>query len=111
MKLGIIIYSNDPETIWNAFRLGSTSLAYDDQVRIFLLGKGVESADIKSLKFNIKEQKAIFIDHGGEIMGCSLCCEIRADEMPLLKDDLQCDLGSMQDLYALVNECDKVLTF
>jgi len=23
MKLGIIIYSNDPETVWNAFRLGS----------------------------------------------------------------------------------------
>jgi hypothetical protein len=26
MKLGIIIYSNDPETVWNAFRLGVFSL-------------------------------------------------------------------------------------
>ena len=26
MKLGIVISSNDPETVWNAFRLGNSRL-------------------------------------------------------------------------------------
>ena len=38
MKIAVIIYSNDPETVWNAFRFASTSLAYDNEVAVFLLG-------------------------------------------------------------------------
>lgn len=73
MKIAIIIYSAEPEAIWNAFRLGSASLAYDDEVKIFLLGKGVEAMNIESLKYNIKEQVKIFIEHGGQMLGCELC--------------------------------------
>jgi uncharacterized protein involved in oxidation of intracellular sulfur len=43
MKLGIIIYSNDSETVWNAFHLGNFSLKQRDEVNVFLLGKGVEA--------------------------------------------------------------------
>jgi uncharacterized protein involved in oxidation of intracellular sulfur len=32
MKLGIVIYSNDPETVFNAFRLGVFSLGKGDSV-------------------------------------------------------------------------------
>ena len=32
MKLGIVIYSADSETIWNAFRLGNFALGQQDQV-------------------------------------------------------------------------------
>lgn len=42
MKLGIVAYSNDAETVWNAFRLGMFALKKGDTVRAFLLGKGVE---------------------------------------------------------------------
>ena len=35
MKLGIIIYSNETETIWNAFRLGVFSLKQGDKVLTF----------------------------------------------------------------------------
>ena len=38
-----MIYSNDPETVFNAFRLGVFSLGKGDSVRVFLLAKGVES--------------------------------------------------------------------
>ena len=111
MNIAIIIYSADPETVWNAFRLGSASLAYDDEVNIFLLGKGVEAMSLKSLKYNIKEQAAIFAEHGGKMLGCELCCNTREDEMPFLKQDINCDLGSMQDLYGLIKQADKVITF
>ncbi len=111
MKLAIIIYSNDTETVWNAFRLANTSLGYEDKVTIFLLGKGVECVSLPTVKYNIREQMDVFREFHGELIGCGLCCETREDEMPFLKEDLKCELGSMQNLYALVRDYDKVLTF
>ena len=61
MKYAIVIYSNDAETIWNGLRLANTSLGYDNQVTVFLLGKGVESVNIKSLKYDIQEQLAMLL--------------------------------------------------
>ena len=111
MKYAIVISSNDPETVWNAFRLANTSLGYDNEVSVFLLGAGVETANIKSLKYDIKEQLALFAEFGGELIGCGVCVEAREDEMPLLKEDLSCEMGSMQTLYGLIHEADKILTF
>jgi uncharacterized protein involved in oxidation of intracellular sulfur len=37
MKLGIVIYSDHPETVWNAFRLANFSLNKKDQVKVFLM--------------------------------------------------------------------------
>lgn len=111
MKYAIVIYSNDAETIWNAFRFANTSLAYDNHVEVFLLGKGVEAATVSTLSFDIEEQMALFRDSGGVMIGCGVCCESRKDEMPSLQEGLQCEMGSMQQLYALVAAADKVLTF
>lgn len=56
MKLAIIIYSNDPETVWNAFRLGIFSRKQGDTVSVFLLGKGVEVESLDRDKFDITGQ-------------------------------------------------------
>lgn len=111
MSVLCIIYSNDPETVWNAFRFANTALGYDNQVDVFLLGKGVEAAGISTLQFDVQEQINLYRESGGKLTGCGVCCEIRKDEMPFLKDQLQCEMGSMQRLYALVAGADKVLTF
>ena len=37
MKLGIVIYSDHSETIWNACRLANFSLSKGDQVKVFLM--------------------------------------------------------------------------
>jgi len=42
MKLGIVLYSNDAENVFNAFRLGLFALKKSDDVTTFLLAKGVE---------------------------------------------------------------------
>jgi hypothetical protein len=60
MKIGIIINTNEPETVWNAFRFGVTSLLMEHEVKVFLLGKGVESESIKDEKFNVQEQIGLF---------------------------------------------------
>jgi len=36
MKIDIILNTNDPETVWNAFRFGLTSLYDGHSVKIFL---------------------------------------------------------------------------
>ena len=49
MNLGMIIYSSDAETVWNAFRLGVFSLKEGDKVKAFLLAKGVECEKLVKL--------------------------------------------------------------
>lgn len=111
MKVAIVIYSNDAETVWNAFRFANTCRVYDDDTTVFLMGKGVEAASINSLKFDIEEQMHLFEEQFGKIIGCGVCCETRKDIMPELESDLQCTLGSMQDFYVMIKESDKIITF
>jgi len=106
MKLGINIYSTDPETVWNAFRLGVFSLNKSDQVKIFLLAKGVECESIDTEKFNVTEQMNEFVQTHGEILACGTCLKIRKSEGSEI-----CPLSTMADLYVLINESDKVVTF
>jgi uncharacterized protein involved in oxidation of intracellular sulfur len=111
MKVAIVIYSNDAETVWNAFRYANTCCAYDDDTTVFLMGKGIEATSIQSLKFDIEEQLQLFEEQEGTIIGCGVCCESRKEIMPNLENELQCRLGSMQDFYVLIKESEKVITF
>ena len=106
MKLGIIVYSNDAETVWNAFRLGVFSLKQKDAAKVFLLGKGVECESIDTEKFKVTEQIKLFIDNGGSILSCGSCLKIRNSQ-----GSETCPLSTMKDLYDIIKESDKVLTF
>jgi sulfur relay (sulfurtransferase) complex TusBCD TusD component (DsrE family) len=111
MKIVVVISSQEPETIWNAFRFAITSLVYENEVTVFLLGQGVEAPTLSTLKFDLDEQMALFRENGGEMIGCGVCCENRKDTMPFLANELNCELGSMQQLCALIAQADKVLNF
>lgn len=111
MKIAVIIYSNDSETVWNAFRFATTALVYENTVTVFLLGKGVEAMTRGTLKYDVLEQVDLFRNSGGVVIGCGVCCENRREEMPFLEQELRCDMGSMQDLYRLVIEADRVVSF
>ncbi|MFA5779339.1 MAG: DsrE family protein [Elusimicrobiota bacterium] len=106
MKLGIIIYSNDAEAIWNAFRLANLALTEKNEVKIFLLAKGVEYESLSNEKFNILKLAQDFVNNNGEILACGTCLKQRQKEGTEL-----CPLSTLKDLYKLVEECDKVLTF
>lgn len=111
MKVLVVICSSDAETAWNAFRFANSALAYDDDVTVFLMGKGVECKSSSSIKFNVIEHMEMFEEEGGKIIGCGVCCESRQDAMPYLTEELQCEMGSMQQFYVLVKESDKIITF
>ena len=84
MKFGIIVNTSEPETVWNAFRFGTTSLLEDHEVEVFLLGKGVESEDIESEKFNVKEQMQLFVENQGKIYACGTCLKLRQEIISFL---------------------------
>ena len=107
MKIGMIISQTNPETVWNAFRLANFAIKQGDAVKIFLIGEGVEYEAGSSEKFNIKEQVAEFLKSGkAQILACGTCLKSRNRGVTDT-----CPMGSMKDLYALVQECDKILTF
>ncbi|MHB8348208.1 MAG: DsrE family protein [Acidiferrobacterales bacterium] len=111
MKFAVIVCSNDPETVWNALRFATVSSVYENRVTVFLLGKGVEAMSVGTFKYDVQEQAELFRQHGGVILGCGVCCENRKEEMPFLQRELRCEMGSMQDLYGLVAEADRIITF
>ena len=106
MKLGIVISTNEPETVWNALRLCVTALKNKHKTKIFLLGKGVELEEIKNKKFNVKEQIDLFIKNKGQILACGTCLVSRSKEGSSV-----CPISTMDNLLKLVEESDKVLTF
>jgi len=105
-SIGIVIYSNDVETVWNALRFANYSKSQGDSVSIFLLGKGVELENLVKSDSTIKEQSDKFLDNGGTILGCGTCLVSRNNKEPQV-----CKFSSMKDLYELVHRNKIVMTF
>jgi len=105
-SLGIVIYSNDVETIWNALRLANYSAGAGDTVRVFLLGKGVELETLAKTNDNISEQTNLFLKTGGTILGCGTCLQSRNNLTPQF-----CKMSSMADLYDIIRKSKILLSF
>ncbi len=105
-QIGIIISSNDPETVWNAFRLANYSVQEGDTVSIFLLGKGVEAPTMSSKDYDVKGLMEKFFDAGGEILACGTCLKSRNNEGSNL-----CPVSSLSDLYKIIKSNEIILTF
>jgi uncharacterized protein involved in oxidation of intracellular sulfur len=105
-SIGMVIYSNDTETVWNALRLANYSKNQGDTVQIFLLGKGVELDDLVKTDKNMKEQADKFLENGGVILGCGTCLQSRKNNEPEV-----CKYSSLADLYDLIRKNKIVLTF
>lgn len=105
-SIGIVLYSNDVETVYNAIRLAAYSQEWDNKVQIFLLGKGVELERLMNESKDIKEKVDEFIELGGVIMGCQTCFKSREIDGTKI-----CKVSCIQDLYDLVKKNQIVLTF
>ena len=106
MKIGIIISQIDPETVWNVFRFGNFSLGKEHEVKVFLLGKGVECEEIEDEKYNVKGEIRKLLDNGGKMLACGTRLRSRKKEGSEV-----CPLSTMQDLMDIVEQSDKILTF
>ncbi|RMG05223.1 MAG: sulfur reduction protein DsrE [Nitrospirae bacterium] len=105
MKLGIVIYSKEPETVWNAFRFANFSTKQGDTVRVFLLGGGVEAVNIDDERFNVKEQIEAFVSSGGEVLSCGTCLQIRKQDAPPLSP-----VSTLEESHEIVQASERILT-
>lgn len=105
-KLGIVVYSDDAETAWNALRLANFSIKKGDMVSVFFLGKGVVGAQKTDETFNVKEQLDNFAQAGGKVYACKVCLKVHK-----LEASKTCPVSTMDDLYSVIWSNSKVLTF
>jgi hypothetical protein len=105
-SIGVVIYSNDVETVWNALRFANYSKSQGDSVSIFLLGKGVELENLVTSDSTIREQSDKFLNNGGTILGCGTCLKSRNNNEPQV-----CKFSSLKDLYEMVHKNEIVMTF
>jgi sulfur relay (sulfurtransferase) complex TusBCD TusD component (DsrE family) len=105
MKIGLIISNADPELVWNVLRFANTAILEGHQVKIFLLGAGVEIEGIRSEKFNVQEQLEKFNELSGTMLACGTCIKSRQMQFAV------CPISTMKDMLKIVEESDKVLTF
>lgn len=108
MKLGIILYSNDPETVWNTFRFALKARENDEEVTVFLTGRGVD-ADTESLdvgSFEVGALKQRFLDAGGVLLCCGTCSMSIRGKAPA-----KALRGGLGDMLDMIRESDRVVTF
>ena len=108
MKIGVLISTNDPETLWNAFRFANLCLESDfkNEVTIFLNAKAVEYEEADSKEFNIKELAKTFALSEGRLLACGKCLGFRG-----LEENEVCHKGGQKDLYEMMMNSDKLMCF
>jgi uncharacterized protein involved in oxidation of intracellular sulfur len=106
LKIGIVLSTNDPEEVWNAFRFANVSLEKGHFVRVFLVNKGVEAEDIKNERFAVKEQLKLFLERKGELLACGTCMKNRQKQ-----ESSFCPIATMNDMREIVEWADKLVTF
>lgn len=107
MKLAIILSTKHPETNWNALRLANLALGKGNTVTVFLTGEGVEYDKDNSSQFDIKGQVDTFLNSSNSrIIACETCMNMRKQ-----KDSKECPVGGIADLYRVIVDSDKVITF
>ena len=106
MKIGIIISDSDTETCWNALRYANYCLLQKDMVKVFFMGAGVEYRKRSEEKFNTVEQVEILLKNGGKVYACGTCIKARGQESSEM-----CPISTLKDMYEIIKESDKVITF
>ena len=104
MKLGITVNTKEPETAWNALRLGNEALSAGNEVKVFLLGSGVEIVSIKDKTFDVAGVLEKFLNNGGNLLACGTCLKVRHQEAGI------CPISTMAQLVEMISDSDKVIT-
>lgn len=66
----------------------------------------MELNQIQDAHFNVREQAESLLKSGGRIMACGTCLKLRNSE----GSDI-CPLSAMKDLYELIRDADRVVSF
>ncbi|WP_125707041.1 DsrE family protein [Companilactobacillus zhongbaensis] len=106
MKIGVILETKEAEKAWNSLRFGIAALGKGNEVKLFLMGEGVEIESIKDDQFDVSDKLADFQDAGGVLLACGTCIMSRH-----LEDKTHCPISTMMDCVDMVTWADNTVTF
>lgn len=106
MKIGVLLSTNDPETGWNAFRFANKAKEGRHDVRVFLMGKGVEAVALRDPTFDVGKEIRKFANRSGEILACGTCLDLRKQGA-----GPTCSPSTMQALLDLVVSVERMVSF
>lgn len=106
MKLGVIIETKEAEKAWNAMRFAVTAKKQGHEVKVFLMGEGVEIESITHEKYNVAVQFDLYHEAGGIMLACGTCLKSRS-----MDGTEACPLSTMIDCVQMVEWAEKVVTF
>ena len=106
MKIAVIITQNNPEQVFTALRFANFAHKEGDEVSVFLTADGVEMESLANGSFDIQGQASSFVKAGGTIQDCGTYLKSRD-----VQGTETCPSSTMQVMYTLVKESDKVVTF
>lgn len=106
MKLGVIIETKEYEKAWNAMRLAVTAKKNGHEVKVFLMGEGVEIENLTHEHFDVSAQVTAFHAIDGEILACGTCLKSRS-----MGGTEVCPINTMIDCIEMIEWTDKVVTF
>ncbi|PVV83328.1 DsrE family protein [Dehalogenimonas alkenigignens] len=102
--MAIILNTKDPETAWNALRLGTKAIETGNSTSLFLMGSGVEIESISGGPFDVAGTLKSYLAKGGELLACGTCLKVRQQEGGV------CPVSTMAQLMELITSCDKVVS-
>ena len=81
-------------------RLANFAVKQGDEIKLFLIGQGVEYESGSSEKFNIQKQvKEFLLSDKTQIFACGTCLKLRAQ-----KATETCPISTLNDLYSLIKK-------
>ena len=106
MKIAIIIETKEYEKAWNAFRFAIVAKEQGNEVKVFLMGEGVECVGLTHDKYNVDEKLNEFVELGGTVLACGTCLRSRNMEGSEI-----CPISNMMTCVDMVLWADKTVTF
>lgn len=106
MKIAIIIETKEYEKAWNAFRFAIVAKEQGYEVKVFLMGEGVECVGLTHDKYNVDEKLNEFVEMGGTVLACGTCLRSRN-----LEGSDVCPMSNMMTCVDMVAWADKTVTF
>jgi hypothetical protein len=103
MNVLFIISTDDAETVYNAMRLANVAVKKEDDVSVFMLGKGVLFEQISTNQFDVMDQVK---QYESDFYVWGVCMKSHS-----LEGSSACPIAWMDDLYELSMDADKVITF
>lgn len=73
MHIGNLLETKQCEKAWNALRFAATARRQGHEVKVCLMGEGLECEGLENPRFPVNRELRRFLAQGGELLACGSC--------------------------------------